>query len=96
MVTAIKPLYLEVSYDSHSGTGYMINVERQAMVREDKRHTSTFVSRDNKSELITWQDVKGPPDNPTELDLVWKETGEPIVITPTKPFRRVDGYMLRI
>jgi hypothetical protein len=93
VVTDIKPLYLEISYSTQSGSGYMMHVKREAALREGERlGGDRFVSRDSKSDLFTLQDVKGPAQNPTELDLVWKETDESIVITPGKPFRRVDGY----
>jgi hypothetical protein len=92
VVTAIRPLYLEISYGTNSASGYLINIERQAMLRVDKRHTQNFVSMTTKSELLTLRQIKGPPENPTELDLEWNETSEPVQITPTTPFRRVDGY----
>jgi hypothetical protein len=93
VVTDIKPLYLEISYSSQSGSGYLLHVKREAALRESERQGGDrLVSRDIKSDLFTLQDVKGPAENPTELDLVWKATDEPIVITPGKPFRRVDGY----
>jgi hypothetical protein len=91
-VTGIKPLYLEVSYGSPSANGYFINIDRQSALREDRRHTQNFVSKENKSELLALRDVKGAPEKPTELDLEWNETGEPIVISPDKPFKRVEGY----
>jgi hypothetical protein len=91
-VTGIKPLYLEVSFDSQSGTGYLLKIERQAALSEGKRHSGAFVSPGSKGDLLSWQGVKGPPDKPTELDLVWNETGETIAVTPDKPFRRVDGF----
>ncbi len=92
MVLKIKKLYLMVSYGSPSANGYLISIERQGMLSESKRRTQNFVSLQTKSELLTLREVKGPPEKPTELDLEWNETGEPIVITPEKPFQRVDGY----
>ena len=92
VVTAIKPLYLEVDFDSQSGTGYMLKIERQAALSEGKRHTGAFVSPGSKGDLISWQGVKGPAEKPTELDLIWNETGETILVAPDKSFRRVDCY----
>ena len=59
-VTNIKPLYLELSYGSPSANGYFINIERQAALRSDKRHTQNFVSKDHKGELISLHDIVGP------------------------------------
>ncbi len=91
-VTNIKPLYLELSYGSPSANGYFINIERQAALRSDKRHTQNFVSKESKGELISLKEVKGPPDHPTELMLEWNETAEPIDLFTDKPFRRIDSY----
>ena len=91
-VTALKPLYLQLSYNGPSANGYFINIERQTAVSESKRHTQNFVSKENKSELLTLQEVKGPPEKPTELVLQWNETMEIVSLTPDKPFKRVEGY----
>ena len=77
-VTAIRPLFMEISYGTNSASGYFINIERQAMLRAEKRHTQNFVSMATKSELLTLREIKGPADNPTELDLEWNETSEPV------------------
>jgi hypothetical protein len=92
VVLKIKKLYLVVSYGSPSATGYFITIERQGMLREDKRKTQNFVSMQTKGDLVTLREVKGPAEKPTELDLEWNETGEKMVITPEKPFQRVDGF----
>jgi len=92
VVTNIKKLYLIISYNSPSASGYLLNIERQTMKSEGKRKTQNFVSLQTKSELLTLLEVKGPADNPTELDLEWNETGEKIAVTPDKSFQRVDGY----
>jgi hypothetical protein len=37
-------------------------------------------------------DVKGPPENPSEVVLKLADTGETISIARDKPFQRVDAY----
>ena len=63
LVTNIKPLYLVVTYGSTSG-GYLITIEQQAALLENKRHSQSFVSKETKSDLLTLNEVKGPPDKP--------------------------------
>lgn len=93
VVTAIRPLYLEVSFGSASANNYLINIERQAMLQPEKRKTQNFVSTSTpKGSLLSLREVKGPPDAPTELDLEWNDPPEAMVITPTTPYRRIDGY----
>jgi hypothetical protein len=91
-VTAIKPLYLILSYGSQSGSGYFINIERQTALTESARHTQNFASKENKGALLSLNDVKGPPEKPTEVIVEWKDTGELLSLTPDKPFKRVEGY----
>jgi hypothetical protein len=90
-ITKITPLFLEISYGSQSGSGYLINIDNQSETSESRRHSQRLVNRESKGPL-TLQDVKGPPDKPTELDMIWNDTGEGVVITPEKSFRKVDGY----
>lgn len=92
-VTDIKPLYLQVTYDSPNANGYFIFVERPAAAEASKRAKhEAFVVKDEKKDLFTLRDVKGPADKPTELVLEMNETGDSISITPDKPFKRVEGY----
>lgn len=92
VVTALKPLYLQISFGSTNGTGYFINIERQAALHEGKRHLQRLVSKENnKGDLVTLQDVKGTPEKP-ELHLTWNETGEAFVVTPDKSFRKIESY----
>lgn len=92
IVTGIKPLYLIVSYVSTSGSGYLVGIERQAVLTEGKRKSQAYLSKESHSDLLTLKDVKGPADSPTELTLQWNETGETFPVTPEKPYMRVDGY----
>jgi hypothetical protein len=38
------------------------------------------------------REVKGPPDNPSELILDLSDGGERISVVTNQPYRRVDGY----
>jgi hypothetical protein len=38
-------------------------------------------------------EVKGKPDEPSQIIVQLNDTGEKAVITKEQPFRRVDGYM---
>jgi hypothetical protein len=94
--TNIRPLYLEIKYDGPSGLGYTLVVNRQGAAREDLRHKSTFISKENKTDLLSLLEVKGTPEKPTELIFKWNEAGdmkdETISISPDKPFRKIESY----
>lgn len=92
-ITSIKPLYLQITYDSPNANGYFIFVERQAATEPGKRtKQEAFVVKGEKKDFLTLRDVKGPPEKPTELVLEMNDTGEPISVGSDKPFKRVEGY----
>jgi hypothetical protein len=91
-ITDIKPLFLQLAFNSVSGSSYLVGVENEAASQPGKRKGEKLASKDSKNDLFTLRDVKGPADKPTELVLELNETGEVISIAPGKPFRRVDGY----
>jgi hypothetical protein len=92
-ITDIKPLYLQVTFDSQNANGYFIFIERQAAADSTRRSKhEAFVVKDEKKDLFTLREVKGPPEKPTELVLEMNETGDMISIGPDKPYKRVEGY----
>ncbi len=92
-ITDIKPLYLQITYDSPNANGYFIFIERQAAEETGKRlKHEAFVVKDEKKDLVTLRGIKGPPEKPTELVLELNDTSETISVGPDKPFKRVEGY----
>ena len=87
-ITAIKPLYLTLTYNSLSASGYQISIDRPGSGKH-----STIVSKEsNKSDLLNLQQVVGPPEKPTDLVLELKETGETIHLAPDKPYQQIVDY----
>jgi hypothetical protein len=98
-VTKSVPLYLTITLDSiNPGDGtsparYIIGVEREAAAEASKRRKKQYYATvDNKNDAFLLRKVNGPPDNPTDLVLELTDTGEEVLISKEKPFRRVDGY----
>jgi hypothetical protein len=98
VVTNISPLYLVVWLDSvitnELGVRYFIKVERQAAaVPAKRRPVPHYVSKDDKPNAdFALVDVKGPAENPNELELKLGDDGLVVPIAKDKPFRRIDGY----
>ena len=99
VVTNITPLYLELTLDSvntsESTPQYVIGIEKQAAaVVSQRRKTQRLCSTNppSKNETFTMVEVKGKPDDPSQIVVQLNDTGEKAVITKDKPFRRVDGY----
>jgi len=58
-----------------------------------RKKVQRFVSMDDKKkDLLTLVDVKGAPENPSELVVKLADSGETVSVSKEKPFRRVDGY----
>jgi hypothetical protein len=96
-VSNITPLYMRLTLDPQVTPvesnlfKYIIVVEKQ--VAKTKR--AYYVKLNEKSTDGTFQlvDVKGKPEDPSQVTVVLNDTGERVTITKDKPFERVDGYM---
>jgi hypothetical protein len=99
VVTKTSPLYLNITLDSvattDSGARYTIGVEREAAATAAARRKRAYLASPTvKSDGgFTIVEVKGPPDNPSEVVLELTDSGERAVVTKEQPFKRVDGYM---
>ena len=98
-VTNITPLYLVLTLDSiaqsDSGPKYVIGIEKQAAPtagQRNKRQSLCSTNPPTKNEIFTMLEVKGKPDDPSQIVVQLNDTGEKAVITKDQPFRRVDGY----
>jgi hypothetical protein len=100
VVTKTTPLYLILSLDSvgpsttGSPSGYLIGIEKQASTAANaRRKRQTFAAKDAKKDDFTLREVKGPPENPTELIVELGDTGDRVSLSKEKPYKRVDGYL---
>jgi len=86
-VSKIQPLYLELSFERVTASGYWIGTKRQSL-----KKPSVYAKVGEKKELFTLKEVKGPAEDPAELVLELTDGQEMISIAKDKPFKRVDGY----
>lgn len=100
VVTNITPLYLELTLDSvtpsDSGPKYVIGIEKQAAPlpsHRTKRQSLCSTNPPTKNDTFTMLEVKGKPDDPSQIVVELNDTGEKAVITKEQPYRRIDGYM---
>jgi len=98
VVTKITPLYLVITFDSVETNGvvprYALGVEHQAAASAaQRRKQQRFVSLDDrKKDAFTLMEVKGAPENPSELILKLADSGETVTVSREKPFRRADAF----
>jgi hypothetical protein len=99
VVTNITPLYLVLTLDSvtpsDAGSKYVIGIEKQAAPtpgQRNKRQSLCSLNPPTKNETFTMLEVKGKPDDPSQIVVQLNDTGEKAIITRDQPFRRIDGY----
>lgn len=96
-VTRTVPLYLILSFDNvstnESGARYVIGLTREAADKlTDRRKRQTYASVGDKTEHFTLKEIKGPPENPSELILEIADSGDQVSVDRVKPYKRIDGY----
>jgi hypothetical protein len=91
-VTNITPLYLVISYEGPATGG--AGVYNFIVQRNSERKTKEYVKVNVKptSGLYILRGFKGPPENPTEMQLELLDTKETVWISADKPYKRIDGY----
>jgi len=104
-VTNIEPLYLTLTLDdvkvSETGAKYIIGIERPGLTGTMKVKTQDYCTIDppTKNKTFMMLEVKGKPEDPTQIVVQMNDTGEKAVLTkaPGDPgkltYRRIEGYM---
>ena len=90
----ITPLYFIISLDRAVPGGYFIGITREGADKPLlRRKQSRFVAAPHgTNEFFTLLDVKGPAEDPTELELQLADTKETVSIAKTKEYKKVMGY----
>jgi len=86
-ITKVQPLYMELAFDRVAASGYWIGVKRLS-----QKKPSIYAKLNEKKELFTLKEVKGPPEDPEEIVLELTDNPQPISITKAKSFQRIEGY----
>lgn len=97
IVTNIAPLYFELTLDSvtvsDTGARYVIGVTREAAPNPAARKKKqNYVTADSKNETFTVLEIKGKPEDPSQIVVRLNDSGERAVISKEQPFKRIDGY----
>lgn len=106
VVTKITPLYYSITLDSATtnelGARYSFSIEDEAAPYPSQRrprHHYASVGDKVTDTLVGGQDqgftlvgVKGPPDNPTDVELKLTDGGKTVSVAKGKPYRDANGY----
>jgi hypothetical protein len=97
-VTNIRPMHLTLTLDSVSADAagaatYIIGLEKPAATGTAKMKTQFSCTAGSKNKVFSLLEVKGKPEDPTELIALMDDTKERATISKVNPFVRVEGYM---
>ena len=92
-ISKITPLYFIISLDRVANPGYVLGVTREAAEKPiDRRKKAKFATLNATNEFFTLREVKGAPEDPTELVLELADTKERVTVSKTSEFKRVVGH----
>lgn len=93
VVRAIEPLHMIVQFDEVSISGKDIKYQ-VSVIRETERNprAARTIGVGQPTPLFTIRDIKGPPENPTELQVLVQGESQPVPVAKEKPFKRIIGY----
>ncbi len=91
-ITRHVPLNFTIHYEKPAGSGYWINVTNEVMTGFGRRLAQFATLNATNLKVFVLREVKGAPEDPSELVLELKDTGERVSIGKDKPFVRAEAY----
>lgn len=92
-ITSITPLNFVIAFERTAGPGYWINVTNEVAALGGNRRVAQFATLNStNTKVFILREVKGPAEDPAELVLELKESGERVTISKEKPFLRAEAY----
>jgi hypothetical protein len=94
LITRIAPLNYIIALDRIGNAGgYYMGVTREAAERPvDRLKKQKYVTPNVTNEFFTLREIKGTPEDPTELILELADTKERVSVAKAKDFKKVVGY----
>jgi hypothetical protein len=89
-ITRISPLLFSVHLDKFAGTGYTLAITNEALSRQGIK--PSFAINETNKPMVILREVRGPADNPTEVVVELKDTGERVAIARDRPLVRTNAY----
>jgi hypothetical protein len=90
-ISKITPLYTEIAFDGapEGGTGYYF-LEKKSSEKRPREYVK--INQKSKDGSFVVKGVKGPPENPSEVELELPELHTNAWVSKTQPYMRVDSY----
>ena len=92
-LTNLHPLLLTVAYDRYTAAGYTVAVTNEMQTGPAHRNIAAYkLNETNRMGLLILREVRGQPDDPTELVLNFKDGGEPVTLAKDRPYLRTNAF----
>lgn len=94
-ITKINPVEATVSFLNTNSVGFVLRIVNPVAPRLAERNRTVVIHQDGSAnEMFNLKRMEGPSDDPTALDLEFKDTHENFVLPtdPARPFKKVVGY----
>jgi hypothetical protein len=91
-ITRITPLMFALAFEGWAGSGYSIVTTNEAIPQLRRGFRQTYALNDTNRAVLVLRGVRGAPDNPSEVIVELKETGEQIAIAKDRPLIRTNTY----
>lgn len=89
-IVRIAPLMFSVALDRWAGQGYTIFTTNEAAFPKTTR--LSYSINDTNRPVLILREVIGAPENPSEVRVELKDTGERVSLVPGQPFVRTNAY----
>ncbi len=92
-IIKVTPLHLIISFERAAGAGYYFKIVKEASPRaNEQRGVQRYLSEGGKSDVFNLKKVEGAPENPESFIIELNDTKEDAVVTPAKPYMRLEGH----
>ena len=91
-ITRITPLMFSLSLEGWAATGYSIATTNEAVPQLRRGFRQTYGLNDTNRAVLILRGVRGAPENPSEVIVELKETGEQILLAKDRPLIRTNTY----
>jgi hypothetical protein len=93
-IARLAPLYYIISLDKvASAGGYWVGITREAAEKPiERKKKQRFVTLGSTNEFFTLREIKGAPEDPSELLIELGDTKERVSVAKTKDFKRPAGF----
>ena len=91
-LTNLHPLLLAIAYERPMGSGYSITTTNEMARGAGYRTVYSYQLNETNRPVLIVREVQGPKEDPAELMVELKDSGERVSLARNKPFLRTNAF----